>query len=49
MACTNYSLVNDPGKVIYKEHANTSRVKAVPPLKSISKNMSALPEIPKNK
>ena len=39
MAGTNYSLVNDPGKVIYKEHANTSRVKAVPPLKSISKKL----------
>jgi hypothetical protein len=40
VACTNYSLVNDAGKIIYKEHANTSRLKAVPPLKSISKKLS---------
>ena len=40
MTCTNYSLLNYVGKVIYKEHANTSSSKAVPPLKSKSKKLA---------
>ena len=40
MASTYYSFINDAGKVIKNEHENTSTVKAVPPVKSISKNLA---------
>lgn len=44
MAYTYYSFVNDTGYVINKEHANTSSVKTVPRLKSIS-NQRADPDV----
>ena len=44
MACTYYSILKDDGNVICNEHANTSNVKAVAPLRSISKK-SAKPEL----
>ncbi len=43
VASTYYSFINDAGKVVKNEHENTSIVKAVPPLKSISKNLAVKP------